>query len=113
MVYGAMVAKLCSRSHGHPEPGVRNAAMMSISAPISREGFIAAPGALAVLQSTDSHKTYYGTFRMGFGKMGVSQVPTILIEPAQPPYAGASASSIVSPSNAGSTCGGSSPRSLS
>src|SRR6516164_5625548 len=50
-----MVAKLCSRSHGHPVPGVRSAAMMSISAPISREGFIAAPRALAIPISWNIH----------------------------------------------------------
>src|SRR5262244_3561609 len=37
-----MVAKLCSRSHGQPEPGVRSAAMMSISTEMSREGFMPA-----------------------------------------------------------------------
>src|SRR5262245_25751871 len=37
-----MVAKLCSRSHGQPEPGVRSAAMMSIRTEMSREGFMPA-----------------------------------------------------------------------
>src|SRR5262245_30736795 len=33
-----MVAKLCSRSHGQPLPGVRSAAMMSMSRAMSRDG---------------------------------------------------------------------------
>ena len=33
-----MVAKFCSRSHGQPVPGVRSAAMISISRLMSREG---------------------------------------------------------------------------
>src|SRR5208283_4696067 len=33
-----MVAKFCAKSHGHPFCGVRSAAMMSRSRPISREG---------------------------------------------------------------------------
>src|SRR5262249_17258042 len=36
-----MVSKLCCRSHGHPVPGVRSAAMISISRAMSREGVIA------------------------------------------------------------------------
>ena len=32
-----MVAKFCSRSHGQPVPGVRSAAMISISRAMSRE----------------------------------------------------------------------------
>src|SRR5437016_6027592 len=39
MVYGAMLAKSCCRSHGQPVPGVRSAAMISIRRPMSREGF--------------------------------------------------------------------------
>src|SRR5947209_13052847 len=35
-----MVAKFCCKSQGQPLPGVRNAAMISISRPMSREGFI-------------------------------------------------------------------------
>src|SRR5271165_1307384 len=35
-----MVAKFCSRSHGHPVFGVRSAAMISRRRPISREGVI-------------------------------------------------------------------------
>src|SRR5438045_3609523 len=35
-----MVSKVCSRSHGQPEPGVRSAAMISISRAMSRDGFI-------------------------------------------------------------------------
>src|SRR5437764_1185673 len=34
-----MVAKFCARSHGQPLSRVRSAAMISISAAISREGF--------------------------------------------------------------------------
>ena len=34
-----MVAKLCARSQGQPEPGVRSAAMISIRRAMSREGF--------------------------------------------------------------------------
>src|SRR5689334_10317712 len=37
-----MVAKLCSRSHGQPEPGVRSAAMISRRAAMSRDGFMRA-----------------------------------------------------------------------
>src|SRR5579883_2524254 len=33
-----MVEKSCSRSHGHPEPGVRKAAMISSRRSMSREG---------------------------------------------------------------------------
>src|SRR5580698_1126938 len=33
-----MLAKFCSRSHGQPVPGVRNCAMMSSRALMSREG---------------------------------------------------------------------------
>src|SRR5437588_566705 len=36
-----MVSKLCCRSHGHPVPWVRSAAMISISRAMSREGVIA------------------------------------------------------------------------
>src|SRR5215470_5521712 len=36
-----MVAKLCSRSHGQPDPGVRSAAMISMRAAMSRDGFMA------------------------------------------------------------------------
>src|SRR5580704_12628035 len=35
-----MVAKFCSRSHGQPVLGVRNAAMIASRRPISREGVI-------------------------------------------------------------------------
>src|SRR3989442_15774883 len=35
-----MDEKLCSRSQGQPEPGVRSAPMISIRRAISREGFI-------------------------------------------------------------------------
>src|SRR5262245_65152296 len=35
-----MVSKVCSRSHGQPVPGVRNAAMISSSRVMSREGVI-------------------------------------------------------------------------
>src|SRR5205085_4564765 len=35
-----MVWKFCSRSHGQPDPGVRSAAMISISRTMSREGFM-------------------------------------------------------------------------
>ena len=38
-----MVAKFCSRSHGQPVPGVRSAAMISISRAMSREGFMDEP----------------------------------------------------------------------
>ena len=34
-----MVRKVCSRSQGQPVPGVRSAAMISISRAMSREGF--------------------------------------------------------------------------
>src|SRR5262245_7461006 len=37
-----MVAKLCSRSQGQPEPGVRSAAMMASRSLMSREGFMTA-----------------------------------------------------------------------
>src|ERR1700688_3020715 len=69
-----MVRKFCSRSHGQPEPGVRSAAMISISRAISREGFtgwglIAAGNgdrSKGYLRSrlwiADSHKTYYGIY---------------------------------------------------
>ncbi len=33
-----MVANVCSRSHGHPVPGVLNAAMISIRREMSFEG---------------------------------------------------------------------------
>src|SRR5262249_56119829 len=36
-----MVSKVCSRSHGQPVPGVRSAAMISMSRAMSREGVIA------------------------------------------------------------------------
>lgn len=39
MVYGAIVAKFCSRSQGQPVFGVRRAAMISISRAMSLEGF--------------------------------------------------------------------------
>src|SRR5579885_75926 len=52
-----MVSKLCSRSQGQPEPGVRSAAMISIRRAMSREGFTPRPPAAPV---SDSHKTYYG-----------------------------------------------------
>jgi hypothetical protein len=35
-----MVEKFCSRSHGHPLPGVRSIAMISSKREISREGVI-------------------------------------------------------------------------
>src|SRR5260370_37514174 len=35
-----MVEKFCSRSHGHPLPGVRSIAMISRKREISREGVI-------------------------------------------------------------------------
>ena len=35
-----MVEKFCSKSHGHPVPGVRNAAMMAINVATSRDGVI-------------------------------------------------------------------------
>src|SRR5262245_48552317 len=35
-----MLSKVCSRSHGQPVPGVRNAAMISSSRVMSREGVI-------------------------------------------------------------------------
>ena len=38
-----MVWKLCSRSQGQPEPGVRSAAMISIRRAMSREGFTGRP----------------------------------------------------------------------
>src|SRR5690606_10757594 len=38
MVYGAMLAKSCFRSHGQPVSGVRSAAMMSSRRRMSREG---------------------------------------------------------------------------
>src|SRR5690348_10658268 len=50
-----MVSKVCSRSHGQPEPGVRKAAMISMRRAMSRDGFTA-------LSVPDSHKTYYGIF---------------------------------------------------
>src|SRR3990170_5602726 len=37
-----MVANVCSRSHGQPLPGVRRAAMISISPQMFRDGVIAA-----------------------------------------------------------------------
>src|ERR1700733_634764 len=42
IVYGAMVAKFCSRSHGQPVFGVRSAAMMASKRSISREGVMKA-----------------------------------------------------------------------
>ena len=39
-----MVWKVCSRSQGQPLPGVRSAAMISISRAMSREGFTGAGG---------------------------------------------------------------------
>src|ERR1700733_3546761 len=84
-----MVAKLCSRSQGQPEPGVRSAAMISRSREMSREGVIERPivngggaapaeavcgrpplGGRSHLRGTrhapthhgDSHKVYYGIF---------------------------------------------------
>src|ERR1700693_4813867 len=75
MVYGAIVSKLCSRSHGQPLPGVRSAAISSSSRAMSREGFMSRsrgfasrppgfgpPNAAAGARSSDSHKRYYGTF---------------------------------------------------
>src|SRR5260370_7766796 len=63
MVYGAMVAKLCSRSHGQPLPGVRSAAISSIRRAMSREGLMpASPTRPLGIRSSDSHKRYYGTF---------------------------------------------------
>src|SRR5271166_5201188 len=44
MVYGAMLAKSCVRSHGHPVPGVRSAAIISISRWISRAGVMPGSG---------------------------------------------------------------------
>src|SRR5438874_12310462 len=38
-----MVAKFCSRSQGQPVPGVRNAAMISMSRPMSRDGVMGHP----------------------------------------------------------------------
>src|SRR6185312_618569 len=38
-----MVAKFCSRSHGHPVCGVRRACMISIRREISRDGFMRRP----------------------------------------------------------------------
>src|SRR5260370_33488893 len=63
MVYGAMVAKLCSRSHGQPLPGVRSAAISSMRRAMSREGLMpASPARPLGIRSSDSHKRYYGTF---------------------------------------------------
>src|SRR5215831_4958011 len=41
MVEGAIVEKFCARSHGHPVPGARSAAMISMRRAISREGMTA------------------------------------------------------------------------
>src|SRR4051794_17914565 len=58
-----MVAKVCSRSHGQPEPDVRSAAIISISAAMSREGFTRGNAERsAQVAISDSHKRYYGTF---------------------------------------------------
>src|SRR6478752_3108557 len=71
-----MVAKLCARSQGQPEPGVRNAAMISSRRARSREGFTdrayglrrrerrhcSKPRAWWRTAIPDSHKRYYGIF---------------------------------------------------
>ncbi|MDB5655863.1 MAG: hypothetical protein JWQ94_3476 [Tardiphaga sp.] len=41
IVYGAMLAKVCSTSQGQPVTGVRSCAMISIRPAISREGVMA------------------------------------------------------------------------
>src|SRR5947199_4491134 len=71
MVYGAIVSNFCSRSHGQPLPGLRSAAISSMSRAMSREGFMPASrvgagvpalGLSSPLGSgNDSHKKYYGT----------------------------------------------------
>jgi hypothetical protein len=38
-----MVAKFCAKSHGHPVPGVRSIAMISMSRAMSREGVTVMP----------------------------------------------------------------------
>src|ERR1700716_2594217 len=43
MVYCAIVAKSCSRSHGQPVTGARSAAMISSNREISREGVMGIP----------------------------------------------------------------------
>src|SRR5262245_36746286 len=71
-----MVAKLCSRSHGQPEPGVRSAAMMSIRAEMSREGFFmaasyqtnqagATPGAMAHTEKREAELRWSEPAREG------------------------------------------------
>ncbi len=40
--------KFCSRSHGQPLPGVRSAAMISMSREMSREGFTGAASGLGL-----------------------------------------------------------------
>src|SRR5690348_11791207 len=73
-----MVAKLCARSQGQPEPGVRNAAMISSRRAMSREGFTDRayglwrrerrhcnkPRAWRRTAIPDSHKRYYGIFAL-------------------------------------------------
>src|SRR5947209_7700526 len=48
MVYGAMVAKLCSRSHGQPLPGVRSAAISSMRRAMSREAVMSPAPAIRI-----------------------------------------------------------------
>ena len=60
-----MVAKFCSRSHGQPLPGVRSAAMMSISAgDVAREGMELGCGGCSTVAKagagTVSFEPYYG-----------------------------------------------------
>src|SRR6476469_6362006 len=71
-----MVAKLCARSQGQPEPGVRSAAMISIRRAMAREGFTGGSlgcggkdsghrskaGGWLRMTIFDSHKRYYGIF---------------------------------------------------
>src|SRR5665647_167151 len=73
-----MVWKVCCKSQGQPLPGVRNAAMISISRAMSWEGFTGVTREvgkwgrqMATVAKTkwrfdfgmhDSHKTYYGIF---------------------------------------------------
>src|ERR1700730_17966910 len=85
-----MLEKSCSRSQGHPVPGVRSAAMISMRRAMSREGVMRAPdrrisrrgrrstdyhalarrrdgrftagAGHAASDTFNSHKTYYGTF---------------------------------------------------
>src|SRR5260370_10481460 len=62
MVYGAIVAKVCSRSHGQPLPGVRSAAMSPMRHAMSREGVMPGSPTLPIgISSSDSHKRYHGT----------------------------------------------------